>query len=408
MSALFLLSSCASEPAQTTALTDETTTTAETTIPVIKDEPEVETDFDKYVSNTFISTGNNQFIESADGVTYRAYLPAEEYGTFEYKFYFSNTVDSTYDKGDPAYVGRSGGSYKIEAAYIADGGSGPNDEITNRTPVTFGGSTEKNVTPDETYWSDPVEFTLSEGSYIVWEWKITGNEIPCTNMSYLTSATADLGAGTFETYDTIPLPQLIGCDRDVKYTVAAIGDSITQGCQTDFMEYQFWAAKISKKLGTECGFWNVGLGWSRSSDAAHCADWVNRIKDYDAVIIAFGTNDIISGPYNGNGGNSAVEIDGYIRTIMDELTEAGCDIILFSAPPQSYGTKQEGTRNELNYLLGITAEEYGAMYFDFGGLLGGDDDPAEAKYGAHPNGEGGDVVSDAFVEEFREYFESYN
>ena len=407
LSAMLLLSSCASEPAQTSVTADDTAEAAETTVPVIAEEPEIETDFDRYVSNTFISTGNNQFIESADGVTYRAYLPAEEYGTFEYKFYFSNTVDSTYDKGDPAYVGRSGGNYKIEAAYIADGGSGPNDEITNRTPVTFGGSTEKNVAPNETYWSDPVEFTLSEGSYIVWEWKVTGTEIPCTNMSYLTSTTADFGSGSFDTCDTIPLPQLIGCDRDVKYTVAAIGDSITQGCQTEFMEYQFWAAKISKKLGEDCGFWNVGLGWSRSSDAAHCADWVNRIKDYDAVIIAFGTNDIISGPYNGDGGDSAVEIDGHIRTIMDVLTEAGCDIILFSAPPQSYGTKQEGTRNELNYLLSVTAEEYGAMYFDFGGLLGGDDDPAEAKYGAHPNGEGGDVVSNAFVEEYKEYFESY-
>ncbi|MBQ8612819.1 MAG: SGNH/GDSL hydrolase family protein [Ruminiclostridium sp.] len=405
LAAMLLLSSCAAEPAQTTEQTqpaaDDTTTTPAA---VIEETPEVETDFDKYVSNTFMSTGNNMFIEAADGVTYRAYLPAEEYGTFEYKFYFSNTVDSTYDKGELAYVGRDGGSYKIEAAYIADGGSGPDAQIKNRTPVTFGGSTEKNVTPNETYWSDPVEFTLSEGSYIVWEWKITGTEIPCTNMSYLTSATADFGSGTFETCDTIPLPQLIGCNREVKYKLAAIGDSITQGCQTDFMEYQFWAAKISEKLGTDCGFWNVGLGWSRSSDAAHCGDWVERIKDYDTVIVAFGTNDIISGPYGAEDGNTAPEIDGYIRTVTKELAEAGCEVIIFSAPPQSYGTEQESTRNELNTLLEITAQEYGGMYFDFGGLLGGDDDPAQAKYGAHPNGEGGDVVSDAFVEEYKEYF----
>lgn len=406
LAAMLLLCSCSTPSANDEGGSAEgtETQTVTTTAPAVVAEPREETDFSKYVSNTFISTGNNQFIESADGVTYRAYLPAEEYGTFEYKFYFSNTVDSTYDKGDTAYVGRSGGNYKIEAAYIADGGTGPDAQITNRTPVTFGGSTEKSVAPNETYWSDPVEFTLSEGSYIVWEWKITGSEIPCTNMSYLTSTTADFGTGTFETCDTIPLPQLIGCNRDTKYTVAAIGDSITQGCQTDFMEYQFWAAKISKKLGTDCGFWNVGLGWSRSSDAAHCGDWVERIKEYDTVIIAFGTNDIISGPYGADRGNTANEIDGYIRTITKELTDAGCEVIIFSAPPQSYGTAQESTRNELNYLLSVTAAEYGGMYFDFGGLLGGDDDPAIAKYGAHPNGEGGDVVSDEFVKQYADYF----
>ncbi len=406
LAAMLLLCSCSTPSANDEGGSAEgtETQTVTTTAPAVVAEPREETDFDKYVSNTFISTGNNQFIESSDGVTYRAYLPAEEYGTFEYKFYFSNTVDSTYDKGDTAYVGRSGGNYKIEAAYIADGGTGPDAQITNRTPVTFGGSTEKSVAPNETYWSDPVEFTLSEGSYIVWEWKITGTEIPCTNMSYLTSTTADFGTGTFETCDTIPLPQLIGCNRDTKYTVAAIGDSITQGCQTDFMEYQFWAAKISKKLGTDCGFWNVGLGWSRSSDAAHCGDWVERIKAYDTVIIAFGTNDIISGPYGADGGNTAVEIDGYIRTITKELTEAGCEVIIFSAPPQSYGTAQESTRNELNYLLSVTAAEYGGMYFDFGGLLGEDENPAIAKYGAHPNGEGGDVVSDEFVKKYADYF----
>ncbi len=405
LSSMLVLGGCGTETAteETTMSVAEETTT-ETVAVVPEKEPEVETDFDKYVSNTFISTGNNMFIEEANGVTYRAYLPAEVYGTYEYKFYFSNTVDSTYDKGDLAYVGRDGGSYKIEAAYIADGGKNVGDEITNRTQVTFGGSTEKNVAPNETYWSDPVEFTLGEGNYIVWEWKITGSEIPCTNMSYLTSTTADFGTGTFETCDTIPLPQLIGCNREVKYTVAAIGDSITQGCQTDFMEYQFWAAKISKKLGGECGFWNVGLGWSRSSDAAKCGDWLNRIKDYDTVIIAFGTNDIISGPYGASGGNTANEIDGYIRTLTNELTEAGCEVIIFSAPPQSYGTEQESTRNELNYLLEVTAQEYGGMYFDFGGLLGEEGNPAAAKYGAHPNGEGGDVVSNAFVEQFKDYF----
>lgn len=57
------------------------------------------TDYTTYVSNTVISTGNNFYIEEAENITYRAYLPVEEYGELEYKFFFTNTVDSTYTKG---------------------------------------------------------------------------------------------------------------------------------------------------------------------------------------------------------------------------------------------------------------------------------------------------------------------
>ena len=57
------------------------------------------TKFDQYVSNTVIATGNNKCIDEADGVTYRGYFPLEAYGTFDYSFYFSNTVDSTWDGG---------------------------------------------------------------------------------------------------------------------------------------------------------------------------------------------------------------------------------------------------------------------------------------------------------------------
>ena len=37
---------------------------------------EIESNFGKYVSNTYVATGNNHIVESADGVTYRAYFPA--------------------------------------------------------------------------------------------------------------------------------------------------------------------------------------------------------------------------------------------------------------------------------------------------------------------------------------------
>ena len=118
------------------------------------------TDFTTYVSNTVVSTGNNFYIEKAENITYRAYLPVEEYGELEYKFFFTNTVDSTYTKGKIAFVGKSGGSYTISNATVADGGTGVEDEITNRTPVTFGGKETKEVAADESYWSDPVTMNI--------------------------------------------------------------------------------------------------------------------------------------------------------------------------------------------------------------------------------------------------------
>ena len=362
------------------------------------------TDFTTYVSNTVVSTGNNFYIDNADGVRYRAYLPVEEYGEFEYKFFFTNKVDSTYSKGKDAYVGKDGGTYTISDAVIADGGTGPDDEITNRTAVTFNDNSSKEVTPNESYWSDPVTFNVPEGHYLVWEWTISGEGIPCNKMATLTSATSSSDGENFVYCDEIPLPQLIGAKRNVKHTVAAIGDSITQGCQTEFMKYEYWAAKISAQLGSNVSLFNCGLGWARASDAAANENWLSRVSEYETVIVAFGTNDIVSGNYGGKK-NTAEEIEAYLADIVSYLTEKGCRVILFNAPPQSFGETNEGVRTALNEYIEKTAKELGAEFFDFAALLSTEENPAEAVYGGHPNGEGGTIVADAFVKQFGSLFE---
>lgn len=363
-----------------------------------------DSNFDKYISNTVVATGNNSIVDEADKSTYRAYFPLEEYGNLEYCFYFSNTVDSTYDSGASAYAGRPGGQYKIESAFIADGGSGPDDEIKNKTEVTFKGQKTKNVTENEAFWSDSLEFSIEEGHYLVWEWTVTGKNIPSTNMSNLTSTTADLyNEGTFSYTDQVPLPQMIGAKRDVKHNIAAIGDSITQGCQTEFMKYEFWAARISNMLGSEYGFYNCGLGWARASDAALDGNWLERAKSAETVIVAFGTNDIISGKYKAEKGSSAEEIDEYLRTILEVLKNAGCKIIVFNAPPQDYDKEHEKTRLDYNELCKKTCEEFGAEYFDFASYLSTEKEPSKAIYGGHPNGEAGKIVAEAFVEKYKDF-----
>lgn len=362
------------------------------------------TDFTTYVSNTVVSTGNNFYIEKADGIRYRAYLPVEEYGELEYKFYFTNKVDSTYSKGKIAYVGKDGGTYTVSDAVIADGGTGPEDEITNRTAVTFDGGSSKEVTPNECYWSDTVSFNVPEGHYLVWEWTVSGEGIPCNKMATLTSTASSEDGVNFAYCDEIPLPQIIGAKRDVKHTIAAIGDSITQGCQTEYMKYEYWAAKISAQLGSDVSFFNCGLGWARASDAAANENWLSRVSEYDTVIVAFGTNDISSGNYGGKK-NTAEEIEGYITEIVSYLREKGCQVIVFNAPPQDFKETNENVRSTLNAKLVDTAKNLGAEFFDFASLLSTEEAPDKAIYGGHPNGEAGTIVADAFVKQFGSLFE---
>lgn len=405
-------SSSATESASATESSTDSTTASDTSSKTSSEEssdtstkPEKPvTDFTTYVSNTVVSTGNNFYIEKAENITYRAYLPVEQYGELEYKFFFTNMVDSTYAKGKNAFVGKDGGAYTVSNAVIADGGTSTEDEITNRTPVTFGGKETKEVAADESYWSDPVTMNIPEGHYMVWEWTVSGEGIPCNKMASLTSTASSADGETFQFCDEIPLPQLIGAKRDVKHTVAAIGDSITQGCQTEQMKYEFWASKISTQLGSDVAFFNCGLGWARASDAASNENWLSRVSQYDTVIVAFGTNDIVSGKYGGKK-STAEEIEGYLDTIVSYLTEKGCDVILFNAPPQDFKETNEGIRTALNEKIPAIAEKYGAKFFDFSALLSTEDEPGKAVYGGHPNGEGGTVVADAFVKQFGSMFE---
>lgn len=223
-------------------------------------------------------------------------------------------------------------------------------------------------------------------------------------MATLTSTTSSSDGTQFNYCDEIPLPQLIGAKRNVKHTLAAIGDSITQGCQTEFMKYEFWASKISTQLGSDVAFFNCGLGWARASDAAANESWLSRVSEYDTVIVAFGTNDIVSGKYGGKK-STAEEIEGCLDTIVSYLTEKGCDVILFNAPPQDFKETNEGIRTALNEKIPAIAEKYGAKFFDFSALLSTEAEPEKAVYGGHPNGEGGTVAADAFVKQFGSLFE---
>lgn len=358
--------------------------------------------FDTYVSNTVVATGNNTVIPNAEHVTYRAWLPVEAAGEFEYCFYFSNTVDSTWDDGSAAYAAKSGGSYTIESATISDGGIefDANVAPTSSVAVTFSGNAEKEVAPDETFWSDPVTFDVPEGHYLLWEWTVNGSEIPAICMSNLTQAYADKGDDKGFIYvNEIPLPQMFGCKRDVETRIVTLGDSVTQGCQTSENAYQFWAAQTLNQLGTErYSLWNLGLGYARATDCAQGGDWLKRaVSGADVITVAFGTNDIISGPYGGNGHATAEEIEEAVRTITKTCTDAGIETFLWNSPPFDLTPELDAIRSAYNENVENIAKDYGAHYFDAASLLADPTDASKTVHGQHPDDVGGTILADALV-----------
>ena len=355
--------------------------------------------FAVYPSNTYIATGNNYCITAADAVSYRAYLPVETPGALEYCFYFSNTVDSTWGKGEVAFVNKPGAAYTVSAASVGISAE-IQGAVLNEQPVTFSGQAQKSVSPSETYWSDPLTVDVPAGNYLVWTWTVQGDAIPATVMSDLTPTYAAKAGGQFIYTNEIPLPQLIGAKRDVKKRIVHIGDSITQGTGTPQYENAFWVSDIAKSLDAEYSVWNLGLGYSRASDCVLDGDWLQRARHADLVTVAFGTNDMQGGQYGVGAPNAAPAINTWLSQIVTKLRDAGCEVVLFNAPPFDLPALNEGIRAELNQLLPDTAAQTGATLFDWASLLEQPDAPGRSLYGGHPNAEGCKVVADAFLKQF--------
>ena len=355
--------------------------------------------FADYPSNTYIATGNNYCITTEGAVSYRAYLPVEAPGALEYCFYFSNTVDSTWGKGSVAHVGQSGSAYTVSAASVGTS-SEIQGAVLNEQPVTFAGDTQKQVSPDETFWSDPLTVDIPAGNYLVWTWTVEGEGIPATVMSDLTPTYAAKQGGQYIYTNEIPLPQLIGAKRNVKKRIVCLGDSITQGTGTPQYANAFWAADIAETLGAEYSLWNLGLGYSRASDCAADGDWLQRACHADIVTVAFGTNDMQGGQYGVGAPNAASAISTWISRIVTRLRDAGCAVILFNAPPFDLPALNEGIRTELNRLLPQTAADTGAALFDWCAVLENPSEPGRSLYGGHPDTEGCQKVAERFLAQF--------
>jgi hypothetical protein len=93
--------------------------------------------------------------------SYRTYVKTQAAGAWRWAIWMSNATDSTFGPGAPR-PNQPGGSWRIESAYLADGGTAHDGSIVAGTQaaLTFAGQPAKAVEPGERFWSDPVNLDL--------------------------------------------------------------------------------------------------------------------------------------------------------------------------------------------------------------------------------------------------------
>ncbi|MEK5162718.1 SGNH/GDSL hydrolase family protein [Paenibacillus sp. FSL R5-0527] len=377
----------------------------------------------EYAPATVVSTAANYIMDREERFThtYRTYFKLRENGPLQLRFWHSNAVDSTWDTGTVAKGSQLGGAWRIEAAYVADGGKEPDGAVApgSQVPVTFDGESGKAVEPGETFWSDPVHIELPEGHYLAFTWTITapaaGKTFPYNVEQMLVSAYDAPGRHTDEesaepfalSEKLLVAPAFIGYAKPVERQLTFFGDSITQGVRTTLDGYEYWVARIAEGLGTRYGVWNLGSGWARAYDAAADGAWLGKVKHGQGehpgsqVILALGVNDIDIGA------RTAEQLLGDLETIISLLkkNDPATEIILFTVPPFNFSGAREQVWRSVNAAIRAASIPGVDRVFDMAALLSR---PAPEEHrlrpefmspgdDPHPNGFAGKVVAEAFL-----------
>lgn len=369
------------------------------------------------MSANVLSTAKNYIMTSDSTFThsYRTYIKPREYGKLKMKFWCSNNVDSTWADGSVSRANLQGGSWRIEEAYLADGGKLPDGSVVSGTqvPITYDSSFSKLVIPGEVFWSDAVTLAIPEEHYLAFTWTITsmavGNSFPFNTEGLLVSAYDAPGHAAVQassdlyhrSVNCLVLPDFIGYERASAKRIAFLGDSITQGVRTRLDAYEYWAARIAEGLANSTSVWNIGSGWARAYDAASDGAWLCKAKQSDEVVIALGVNDI------GTAGRSAAQVLDDLQTIVTKLKQDddAKTVILCTVPTFNFTDSQELAWRQVNDSIRQHAILGVDRVFDMAEVLSQaapNDNLIKPTYMAssadpHPNGEAGLAIADAFL-----------
>lgn len=337
----------------------------------------------KYVSLSVVSTATNYVMEQDNVITrtYRTYIKPRESGQLELRFWHSNSVDSTWDIGSVAKGSMSGGAWRIEAAYAADGGTGRDGQVVPGTcvQITFDGKPCKAVAPGETFWSDPVQVELPDGHDLAFTWTITtlssGKSVPYNTEGLLVTAYEaegnladdELGTAFMPAVNRLVMPAFIGYARPVKQRMIFLGDSITQGVRTAKDGYEYWVARIAEDLSPDYSVWNIGSGWARAYDASADGPWLAKAAEGDIVVIALGVNDIDIGA---RGSRELLDdLSAMVRRLKQREHGTKPRIILFTVPPFNFTGDREEVWRTVNEVIRTRPPEGVDAVFDIAEIL---------------------------------------
>jgi len=355
--------------------------------------------FETYSSNT-LGAGGNQLIFSTEGkeMTGRIYYKIFAGGTYRYSMLFSNIMDSTYKFGEESHCNKICDEWDILEAKVGICKSTSSEiagEVDNFMNLSFSGQTKKHVMPAEFFTSDPVELTADKGDFLCFEVRYKGETIPYHWESILPVFT--LENGSFVPDKRVPFPGMIGCDRKVKKKIGYLGDSITQGVGTPSNAYTHWNALISDAVGEEYAYWNLGIGYGKGQDAASDGAWLFKAKQMDAVVVAYGSNDV-------GRGRSVEGMKEDFNSIVDKLQQAGIKVFLISVPPFDWQDDFLVRWNAINRYLTEELSKKADGFFHVAPLLVDYTQwEGKSKYEKHPNEEGCRIWAEAMLPPFREF-----
>ena len=235
---------------------------------------------------------------------------------------------------------------------------------------------------------------FDKNDYMVIEITYSGKRVPCHTESVLPLYNKTEKGYEYST--DMPLPLMIGCDREIKGRIGYLGDSITQGIGAGYNTYSHYCARLSDMIGDEYSHYNLGIGYARATDAASDGAWLSRAKKMDTVFLCLGTNDVA------HDDNTAESIAESIKIIICKLLAANCRIILQTAPPfdrvgerkKRWFRLNEIIKGELSSLVDHTFDNVPALRLS-------EESPEKAKYGGHPNSLGCKVWAEALYESIK-------
>jgi len=197
--------------------------------------------------------------------SFSIWIRPKRHGDLFWRFWFSNSVDSTFADGEVAYANRSGSRVTIMSASIADGGDTIGGELKNIREITYEAKKSKLVEPEECFWSDEIRFSIEQGNYMVFTWCICASVgeyvLPCTPDSQMPCFMSKGENIDFIETKECPIPNLIAIRDNYVKRLAFIGDSLRRDVEQHRIGMGFGSQKLRTDwmITMQSGIWDSDM-----------------------------------------------------------------------------------------------------------------------------------------------------